>query len=105
MKPERPEGDRQGPERVCTCVYGRSWQAGPPTPSLWPNKLGLRAGRMRTHPQLAQPPSKGLDPQVLAPESAIPARGGPLQASAGSGPGRSQALGRGRRPPRSARLS
>lgn len=61
--------------------------------------------RMGTHPQLAQTPSKGLDPEVLAPEGAIPARGGPLQASAGSGPGHSEALGRGRRPPRSARLS
>lgn len=40
-----------------------------------------------------------------APESAIPARGSPLQASAGSTPERLQAPSRGRQQPRSVRLS
>lgn len=98
---------RRPPEpRACVDLSVGAFVAGrPPTPSLGPDKLGLRIGRTRTHPQLAQAPCKRLDPEVLAPEGAILARGGPLQAPAGNGPGHAQAPSRGRRPSRSARLS
>lgn len=73
----------RGPE--CRGIRGR--QATNPEPG--PDKLGLRIGRTGTHPQLAQESCKSVDPEVLAPEGAILARGGPLQAPAGNGPGHS----------------
>ena len=85
-------------------VFG---QAGQSFPSLKPENLGLRIGGTGTHPQLALAPApcRNLDPEVPAPGGAIPARDSPLQALAGSAPRSSQALGRGRLPPHSARLS
>lgn len=88
-------------EPECRGIRGR--QATNPEPG--PDKLGLRIGRTGRHPQLAQAPCKSVNPDLLAPEGAILARGGPLQAPAENGPGHSQARGQGRRPPRSARLS